>query len=225
MSDEEEVKVKPMRGIDAGHTDAAERRRYFRIKDQVALKYRIIPAQQLSDAVQGRCESTLNLINLASTFASNSRQMVPVLRRVRELQPELGRYLAMVNEKLDLLARALSMAENELVGEQPQKVCLSAGGISFDVERRLAPGASLEIKLLMFPSLLYVLTFGTVTRCQPTSDQQPFRYRVAVEFSYITEEDRELLIQHIVQRESSRLRERRIGGEEGRAVDLTKESH
>jgi c-di-GMP-binding flagellar brake protein YcgR len=123
----------------------------------------------------------------------------------------------MVNDKLDMLARAFSIAESEMANWPPQKVCLSAGGISFEAQAPLPIGTQLKVTMVVFPSLVHVIALASVVRCRPSSSQEA-KHRVAVEFTDIADQDRELLIQHIVQRESHRLRARRIDAEKGKAV-------
>lgn len=218
--DEDRIASTPWE-VGAAGISEAERRRYFRIKDQVALKYRTLSEQEYADAVGGMPDSRSGLMSLANTFAASTRQMAPTVRRIRELHPELCRYLAMVNEKLDMLARAFSVAESEMASWPTQRVCLSAGGIAFDAQAPLLVGARLKVTLVLYPSLVHIVALGSVVRCRPSCTGEA-NQRVAVQFTDITEEDRELLIQHIVQRESRRLRARRIDAQRARAVSANR---
>lgn len=217
-SDDNKIAATPW-GVKAAGISAAERRRYFRIKDQVALKYQVLSEQEYVDAVSGVPESRPGLMSLANTFAASTRQMAPTVRRIRELYPDLCRYLGMVNDKLDMLARAMSLAESDMAKSPTQSICLSAGGIAFDARAPLPLGVRLRLTLVLFPSLVHIVALALVVRDRPSCNEKS-KQRVAVEFTDITEEDRELLIQHIVQRESSRLRARRAGvnAQAGRAV-------
>jgi len=202
----------------AGSMSAAERRRFFRIKDEVALKYQVISEQAYSAARDDVATSPPGLMSLANTFAATTRQMAPTVRRIRELYPDLCRYLSMVNEKLDMLARALSLAENEMATCPTQNICLSAGGIAFDAATPLPTGTRLKLTLVLFPSLIHIMGLAIVvrgrSRCEGASKQ-----RVAVEFTDISDEDRELIIQHIVHRESRRLRARRRDAGQESTID------
>ncbi len=207
--DDDKIAATPW-GVKATGISAAERRRYFRLTDQVALKYQVLSEPEYADAVRGVTESRPGLMSLANTFAASTRQMAPVARGIRELHPDLCRYLGMVNEKLDMLARAMSLAESDMARWPTQSVCLSAGGIAFDAEAPLPPGARLKLTFVLCPSLVHIVALAVVVRDRPGGNERS-RQRVAAEFTDITEADRELLIQHIVQRESSRLRARRVG--------------
>ncbi|MGF1615529.1 MAG: PilZ domain-containing protein [Gammaproteobacteria bacterium] len=202
-----------------GGDPASERRRYFRIRDQVALKYQAISEPEYAEGLRDILESPPGLMSLANTFAVNTRHMAPTLRRIREFHPELCRYLGMVNEKLDLLARAFSIAESDMAGWPTQTVCLSAGGISFEAQTPIGVGTHAKATLVMFPSLVQVIALGKVVRCRPIA-QGTVQYRIGFEFTQINEADRELIIQHIVQRQLSRLRARRGVAEQARSVSL-----
>lgn len=203
---------------------AVERRRYFRIKDRVAVKYCLVSEQDYADAVTTMLESRPGLMGVANTFAASTRQIAPTVRRIRELHPELCRYLAMVNEKLDMLARAFSIAESKMADWPTQRVCLSAGGIAFDAQASLAVGTRLKVTLVLFPSLVHIIALGSVVQSRTSADEA-VNHRIAVEFTDITEEDRELLIQHIVQRESQRLRARRVAAQAAKAVSANRAPH
>lgn len=201
---------------------ATERRRYFRIRDQVALKYAVISEQEHSNAVADLPESRPGLTSLANSFAASTRQMAPTVRRIRDLHPDLCRFLGMVNEKLDMLARAFSIVESEMVSWPTQTVCLSAGGLSFDVQAPLPVGTRLKVTLVVFPSLVHIIALASVVRCR-ASNHHEAKHRIGAEFTYIMEEDRELLIQHIVQRESHRLRTRRVRSQQAKKVETKSE--
>lgn len=200
-----------------GGDPASERRRYFRIRDQVALKHQVISEPEYAEGLGDVLASPPGLMSLANTFAVNTRHMAPTLRRIREFHPELCRYLGMVNDKLDLLARAFSIAESDMAGWPTQRVCLSAGGISFEAQTPLAVGTYVKVTLVVFPSLVQIIALGKVVRCRPVA-QGTVQYRIGFEFTHINEADRELIIQHIVQRQLGRLRARRGLAEQARSV-------
>lgn len=67
-------------------------------------------------------------------------------------------------------------------------VSLSASGMSFRSAQAHEKGSILEIKLLVFPSYVCILAFGTVVHCsreeQPGSD---LPYLLGVEFTHLRE--------------------------------------
>ena len=192
-------------------THAADRREYFRINDQIALKYRIIEHAEIDGAIAKRKEGLPDVNSMASSFASTNLDMKHAIEKCRRELPEVATYLDGLNSKLEVLIRLLLANGSELPDHPTHDVNLSASGLSFKVTREIVEGSLLEVKLLFFPSFLHVMTFGHVVRCRTSDEVEGFPYELAVEFSHLEEGDRELLIRHILQRESAMLRDARGG--------------
>lgn len=192
--------------------DDTERRRFFRIQDEVRLAVRVVTEGDLMGEAAWAGTDPPGRQALANTFSATTQQTEYLLRRIKEDQPDIARYLGALNEKLDLLARLLSLEESGLADMPARLVSLSAVGVSFPWEREIAPPASVEITMLLAPSLQCVRALGKVLRCENAPRAQGVSpYRISVEFAHIGRDERELLIQHIVQRESALLREKRSG--------------
>ncbi len=192
-------------------TKAADRREYFRINDEVALNYRVIERSEIDGAMEKRREGHLDVNALASSFANTNLDMRHALEKCRRDLPDVATYLDGLNTKVDLLIRLLLATGSELPDHPTHDVNLSASGLSFKVTREVIAGSILEIKLLFFPTFLYIVTFGHVVRCSTSDEIEEFPYELAVEFSHLEDSDKELLIRHILQRESAMLREVRGG--------------
>jgi hypothetical protein len=72
--------------------------------------------------------------------------------------------------------------------------------------------------MLLFPSFTGLMIYGSVVDCRDASAADgvgDFRHLVRVEFTHIREQDRELLIRHLLRRQRSQLRsERAAEGDE-----------
>lgn len=195
--------------------EAAERRRFFRIEDRLALRYRLLDDDELASAL-ARLESGYpDKLSLASGFAATSAQMRHTLDRFRRDMPDVASYLEALNEKLDLLVQLLATTDDD-VGSQPtQEVSLSASGISFTADEPLPAHSNIEVKMLLFPSYTCILAFGTVVHCGPAETGRPSgRYSVGVDFTNLREADRDLIVRHVTQRQSTMLREARLALEQ-----------
>jgi hypothetical protein len=67
--------------------------------------------------------------------------------------------------------------------------------------------------MLLFPSFTGLLIYGTVVDASPPSEALGeeagrFEHLVRIEFTHIREQDRELLIRHLLRRQSDQLRDR-----------------
>jgi len=187
-----------------------ERRRYYRVEDEVALSYRVLEGAEVDAALERFTPGFEDTMALAATFATTGGEMRRALDAVKRSAPEVATYLEGLNTKLDILGRMLAARESGLPSSPTHLVSLSASGISFDVTRPITPGSLLELKLLVFPSHICLLTLGAVVSCRPLPETQAdFRFRVGIDFAYIRDTDRETLIRHVVQKQSQLLRQRR----------------
>jgi hypothetical protein len=192
-----------------------DRRRFYRIDDQVALTYQQLDERQLAAALDRLQVGHPDKLTLVSTFAATSAQMKRSLDRFRHDLPEVASYLEGLNEKLDLMVQLLAASDGGLSERPTHDVSLSAAGLSFRTDEPLEPRSILEIQLLMFPTYLCARAFGTVVRCERAQDGSGAEgYFVAVDFSHIRELDRDMIIRHITQRQSSMLREARLALED-----------
>ena len=71
----------------------------------------------------------------------------------------------------------------------------------------------IELKLLVFPAFICVTALAEVIRSEPAGPDggEPV---VAADFTHIREDDREMLVRHITQRQAALLREARLALEE-----------
>ncbi|MCP5151531.1 MAG: PilZ domain-containing protein [Ectothiorhodospiraceae bacterium] len=196
---------------DPESTDAAERRRYFRIDDRAAIHYRVLSPDEVQEAVTRLQIGYPDKLALASGFAQATANMRHTMDRFRRDMPDLAAYLEGLNEKIDMLMQLLAANDAELADSAPQEVNLSGSGVSFDIDHEVAIGAAVEVKILVFPSYLCVGAIGEAVYCQPVETPRGRRrFTLGVDFVHIRESDRDLIIRHVTQRQSSLLREARL---------------
>ncbi|MCB1727007.1 MAG: PilZ domain-containing protein [Gammaproteobacteria bacterium] len=193
---------------------AAERRHYFRIDDTIRLSLRRVPKDEL-DARLDRLEHDLaGNFTVMSSLAAITAQTAVSLRRIENRDPDLAAYLRAIDHKIEVIGRAFIAQEPELAAEKALPVNLSAGGMSVGVEECFEPGADLELRMLLFPSFTGLMIYATVVECRPATPQEladGYRHLARIEFTHIREQDRELLIRHLLRRQSNQLREDREG--------------
>ncbi len=190
--------------------DPAERRRYFRVHDHIILEYQPLAESEREEIIKALRDDNPSRHLIASSFSSTSQQMQYVLRKIQEREPEIALYLQTLNEKMDLLARQLAMETTELTQRTPRRVDISAAGVCFEAAEPVEPGQLMDLKMMLFPSLDYIRAVGRVVRCAETRETpQAPGFSIAVDFDYLRDDDRELLVQHVVKKQSSELREER----------------
>jgi hypothetical protein len=191
-----------------------ERREYFRIDDEIALDYRLIDESEteaLSERIHARVPDRFTV---ASSFTATSRQMAQALHKVQNQSPELVRCLQAIDQKLNMLAQ-LFVSEEMNIDQQPtREVNLSAGGLAFRSQHEISTGSLLEMRMVLFPTLIGILNLSRVIHCERVSDGNvQFPWQVAVNFEQLRESDRELLVRHVMAKQTRRLRSERLEGD------------
>ncbi len=187
-----------------------ERRKYFRIDDHVMLKYRLVPEEEVQFTLDRLRTPLPNAFSLSSDFAELKQEMVVLKRSVERTSPQVAQYLALIDKKMDMVAKVLLIQNMGSDEHLWRKVNLGAGGMSFDSHVEISEGAVLEIKLGLLPSHAGLRTLGKVIRCSKR-DENKTGYEVAVCFIHVRDSDRELLVQHVLWRQAQTLREQREG--------------
>ncbi len=187
--------------------DDAERRRYFRVTDEVILNCtRASPADLMRDTAGW---PVMDGYDLSSRLATLSQESAALLRRVEKLEPVLAEYLQRLEQKIGALSAFLL---DQAMGEgtqdtQTRTVSLSASGISFADEYPWSSGEVMELRLILLPERIGLRLYGrVVTTGFSQSAGQPLHH-VSVDFMGISDLDREILIAHLLRVERRHLRQ------------------
>lgn len=183
-----------------------ERRHYYRINDRVHLRVRLLSEhefQTLHRGPLGADEAT----GVSTELRALTQQMAKTLATLRKSQPEVARYLEMLDKKIDLLARKVDKPAERLIPDTP--VNLGTGGMAFWKGEPMAIDTKLEIRLILFPSYTRITALGVVVRCdeEPRRDDD-HRFRIGMEFARLSESERESLARHLIELQSAWLRHR-----------------
>lgn len=186
-----------------------ERREFFRIDDSLSLSYRQIPPDTLPAAAE-RLEHELDSdFTVLGDLAAVTQEMTGTLHQIEVARPEIAAYLKALDRKIDIIGRALLAQTTELLNQPTQSVNLSASGISFQSSQSVAPGSILELKILLMPSHAGILCLAEVVGCDLLGDPCARAYRLRTRFHKIRDRDRDVLIQHLIQRQGAQLRKAR----------------
>jgi len=80
--------------------------------------------------------------------------------------------------------------------------------LAFESEEALAVGDYLEIKMLLVSCMAVIVTYGKVIYCKTQNNPDSrFSHVIGVDYVNMKEQDRELLIRHVVKRQLQQLRE------------------
>lgn len=178
---------------------ASERRSYVRIKDKLSLCYKYIDAGDEGFA----CETNTNLRN--SELLEINNHLDPLLMRLQDRPSGLGKALALVNRKLNLVLESMHALEPLEEGMKTicTKVSLSASGMSFYCDSAPPDEKKTSVKLILQlePSGTRFHCLAKVVRCE-TSTRHGMGFKLAVFFTDFTDKEQELLIQHVVRRQA-----------------------
>jgi len=184
-----------------------ERRRFFRIDDQVNLYYKkvdekkVTPASHMSDNVLGNC-------SLSAALELISQESRVMMHRLERTEPDVADYLKLIESKIDLISQAVMMQGTDFKEKDTRNANLSASGLAFESEEALAVGDYLEIKMLLVSCMAVIVTYGKVIYCKiQNNPDSRFSHVIGVDYVNMKEQDRELLIRHVVKRQLQQLRE------------------
>jgi hypothetical protein len=203
-----------MRCDEPGKPRGEERRSFFRIDDHVRLTLREVSAAELETVLDRLEQDIAGNFTVMSSLAAITAQMTMGLRRIENRDPDLAAYLRAIDQKIEVIGRAFIQQEPEFQAKHAVPVNLSAGGICVGVDQPYDIGTTLEIRMLLFPSFTGLLIFGTVVSIEeapPDGYLEGCSHLARIEFSHIRESDRELLIRHLLRRQSLQIRDRADG--------------
>ncbi len=184
-----------------------ERRRFFRIDDEINLFYKKVEPASIKKYSEASSE-LLNNCSLAAALDILNQEAQIIFNRIERSNPDVADYLKVMDNKINLVARAVLMDGTDLVDEQSRNVSLSASGVAFECEELIAEAEFLEIRLLLTSSMAVIVSYGDVVYSHKNPEPKSgFPYIVGVAFSEMKEQDRELLIKHVVKRQMQQIRE------------------
>jgi len=186
-----------------------DRREYFRVNDSIRVNLRVVPEDQIDKLHERLDQAAASSFTVMSSMAAISAEMAVSMRRIEQSDPDVATYLKALERKIDVLGRAIAGQESQLTDAPAYPVNLSAGGMGILIDQEFQPGQVLEIRMLLFPSLTGVVTYGTVIACGPADDKEgdtDYRFYLRLAFTHIREQDRDLLIRHALRCQSNALR-------------------
>lgn len=188
-----------------------DRREYFRVNDSVRVSIRPVAEAQLESLVERMEQNFSNGFTVMSSLVAISAEMAVSMRRIENSDPDVAAYLKALDRKIEVLGRAFISQESDLLEEPAHPVNLSGGGMGILLNECYEPGQVLEVKMLLFPSFTGVLMYGTVVDCEPIDERDRnsgYSYRTRLAFTHMREQDRDLLIRHVLRCQSNALRRR-----------------
>lgn len=192
-----------------------EKRRAFRILERVHLKYEVLTEQEYENGLEEHRMSKGVAEGSRSRLMDLDARLTEKLYVLKSQSSAVAECLALLNQKVNMLIEqfpALRESKTSLVREEAQSCEVSAVGMTFASREVLAPGTKLALRLMFVADNCYIETLARVVRKLDqhgtASADKPFL--VAVDFERMKPEQKDILIQHLLNRESETLRIRRL---------------
>lgn len=181
-----------------------DRRAHIRITDKILFKIKFIEEteyQQLEEKVLKGIEQPFEEFSLQWELPKID---VPA-RKLREKDENLAKALEVIDTKLNLIINLLNIRMRKNFPKDQVLVDMSASGIAFTYKEEIKKDQILQLDIGLLPEQYFFRCFGRVVRTEKIHDG----YKIGIKFIWITETDREKLIEHIFQKQILQLRLRR----------------
>ena len=182
-----------------------ERRRFFRIDDEIAISFHALGEEYGGEDNVDSHE----FVGLQQEFhVSLEVQIRQAMVDVRAQYPKLVPLLDLMNQKINLLHASEALVEDAPV---LRKANLSACGVAFTWGENLAINQQLMVNLYLQPNHELVRSTAHVAGVDSNPDypaQSDEPYIVRLDFDDMHNAFQEVLIQHVVQRQGRQLRKK-----------------
>lgn len=165
--------------------EESDKRSYFRIKDEILLRWE--PAQ----------EHQLTETELGAELAQINDRLSGMINVAYSEAPVLAEAIGLINRKVDLLVGGRKTAEKSLI---KVKVNLSGAGLGFAWKGPATIGDMIDITMRLQPSNLEVTLRTDVLYCDPIVGEKDEGYWIRGEFA----EGQEMAVEQIVRHVSFR---------------------
>lgn len=172
-----------------------ERRRYFRLDDEVILDFEPVSQDEVRRWKERKTDQRNELAEL-------DRDIAALLHRLQAQAPVVAGLCELLNRKINLLHahQPNTLTETEI----RTRVNLSACGMSFRTGEPLAEHDNLRLQMQLKPSNVPVTLMGSIVGVEQVDDSEA-PYLVRVNFDGLREAEQEILIHHLFQLQSRRL--------------------
>jgi hypothetical protein len=170
-------------------------RDFFRVNCPVLLDYVVVPARQKTPAASYFPDNeNFSLLRELKRIDYDNNHL---LHGINEEHRDIGAYLALVNKKLELIARNLTSNSEHEKKQLEQTVSISEGGVSFHCNEPLENDTLVALQITLLPSYIGIALYGHVMHCDP--GEQIGNYLIAVNFDAMPDADRQILAKHVMQ--------------------------
>lgn len=192
----------------------SERRRFFRIEDDVSISYELVDLQNEQLQVSN-LEDQKHIFTLMAELQKVDNDLSATYHRLKQKSYDLASYLEGINKKIQMLGAIVLTCHTDIPSKPTHKVNVSAGGLAFNNPTALKVGQELLIKVVFYPSFFGLLTKAKVIDCRKGAQIKGIcQFDIGIEFNNLDESDRDALMQLILRKQSEQLKAERETREE-----------
>lgn len=187
-----------------------ERRQYFRIEDAMGITYRLLGKEE-ARVFTAEVRSHQGAIDYAANFDNRIHTLLDACKVQSPIAAEL---LGLLNKKLNFVIGQMDI-DTLVEKSDPYRirdVSVSACGMGFVTSDLLKVGQALQLDIVLLPTELKIVTLAEVVACEllePEKIVDDCCYFLRLSFPDISQTDQELLIQHIIKKQSAQLLQKR----------------
>jgi len=181
-----------------------DRRRFFRITDAIGVSYTLVADTE--GIAKDNPSPTEQSMNVQALLEAHSHEIKKALSDLESSHPLAADAITALDKKLDTVVTlmALDNLVDSKAAHSIQEASISACGIAFPVDEVLSPETKINLSLYLDTSGEQISAVGRVIDCQSLVEASTYYLRV--EFVEMVDNEREKLIQHIIQRQGSLLK-------------------
>ena len=184
---------------------SANDRKYFRILDFIGLDYRELDDETYQSL---RVANQYAEVPVMDELSAIEHQMQLLFDKVKVRNSEIAELVDLLNQKIQLVIKHSSLGESFAVGNDlpEQQVDISACGIAFATRRAVQVGQRIELELLLQSGRQFLKLLAQVVACDQGAEplangESGFTHVVRAEFTDLSDEIQEFLIQYVVKRQ------------------------
>jgi PilZ domain-containing protein len=185
-----------------------EKREFFRVGDRIFLNYRVIDQKDFDESVLRLRSGIDKRRQISDSLQNTNTLLIELLSALEKSQPDIVPVIKLLNHKTNIISQAV---DSQIIDDnRPMStydVTLSGGGLSFKSTENIDVSDLLEINLILYPIARSIRSFGEVIHCNGNASQPDFKgYDIGVKFVYLSEDDREFIVSHVLNAQSNQLR-------------------
>lgn len=183
---------------------SSEQRSHIRVKDRVYLKISMINSERHEKLMNGFEDGSESPWGSDQRIISSHSSLRETVQKIRERDASLAQALELIDNKLNLIINMMEEKDGTS-GYRLHNVDISAAGLNVMIQKRPASDQFFDISIGLLPEYYFFRSLGKVARIE----EKDGLYQVGIMFTWLPDEDRELLIEHIFNVQVVQLRRRR----------------